>query len=112
MSRPFGVALLVAGVDAAEGPCLWNTEPSGTYTKYHACAIGSAQEGATSLLNEQYNKDMSLADAEILSLTVLRQVMEDKLNSDTVELAVVSTATKQFVQKSKQEIEDIIRRLP
>merc|ERR1719502_1596992 len=103
MSRPFGVALLVAGVDPVDGPSLWNTEPSGTYTKYLACAIGSAQEGATSLLNEQYNKDMSLADAEILSLTVLRQVMEDKLNSDTVELAVVSTASKQFVMKNKEQ---------
>ena len=40
-----------------EGPSLWNTEPSGTYTKYMACAIGSAQEGATNLLQEQYNKD-------------------------------------------------------
>merc|ERR1712100_420485 len=61
MSRPFGVALLVGGIDPVEGPMLWNTEPSGTYTKYFACAIGSAQERATSLLNEQYNKDMPLA---------------------------------------------------
>lgn len=112
MSRPFGVALLVAGVDAVEGPCLWNTEPSGTYTKYLACAIGSAQEGATSLLNEQYNKDMSLADAEILAMTVLRQVMEEKLNTDTVEVATVGKENAKFNLKTKAEIDDIIKRLP
>jgi len=116
MSRPFGVALLVAGVDPVEGPALWNTEPSGTYTKYMAAAIGSAQEGATSLLNEQYNKDMTLADAEILALTVLRQVMEDKLNSDTVELAQVKVMPNpkdvKFTLRNKEELEDIIRRLP
>jgi len=115
MSRPFGVALLVAGVDQ-DGPTLWNTEPSGTYTKYLACAIGSAQEGATNLLQEQYNKDMSLADAEILGLTVLRQVMEEKLTSVNIELAVVRTMPNikdvKFVSRSKEELEDIIRRLP
>jgi len=116
MSRPFGVALLVAGVDPVDGPILWNTEPSGTYIKYHACAIGSAQEGATSLLNEQYNKEMTLADAEILAMTVLRQVMEDKLSSDTVELAVVATKPNpkdvKFTMKTKEELEDLIKRLP
>jgi len=116
MSRPFGVALLVAGVDPVDGPTLWNTEPSGTYIKYMACAVGSAQEGATSLLNEQYNKDITLADAEILGLTVLRQVMEDKLSSDSVELAVVKAMPNpkdvKFTMRSKEELEDLIRRLP
>jgi len=115
MSRPFGVALLVAGVDQ-DGPALWNTEPSGTYTKYAACAIGSAQEGATNLLQEQYNKDMTLADAEILALTVLRQCMEEKLTSVNVELSVVKTETNpkdiKFTMKTKDALEDIIRRLP
>lgn len=116
MSRPFGVALLVAGVDPIDGPSLWNTEPSGTYTKYQACAIGSAQEGATNLLQEQYNKDMTLADAEILGLTVLRQVMEEKLTSTNIEVSVVKKEPNpkdvKFTLKTKDEVEDVIRRLP
>jgi len=115
MSRPFGVALLVAGVDQ-DGPSLWNTEPSGTYTKYAACAIGSAQEGATNLLQEQYNKDMSLADAEQLSLTILRQVMEEKLTSVNIELAVVKKEANpkdvKFTMRTKDEMDEIIRKLP
>merc|ERR1712153_61206 len=116
MSRPFGVALLVAGVDPIDGPSLWNTEPSGTYTKYAACAIGSAQEGATNLLQEQYNKDMSLADAEQLSLTILRQVMEEKLTSVNIELAVVKKEPNpkdvKFTMRTKDEMDEIIRKLP
>ena len=46
MSRPFGVALLLAGNDKKKGPCLYHTDPSGTYTEYNAKAIGSASEGA------------------------------------------------------------------
>jgi len=112
MSRPFGVALLVAGVDPVDGPSLWNTEPSGTYTKYMACAIGSAQEGATNLLQEQYNKDMTLADAEVLALTTLRQVMEEKLTSVNIEVAVVKKSDSKFTLFSKQEVEALIARLP
>jgi len=115
MSRPFGVALLVAGVDS-EGTCLWCTEPSGTYTKYAACAIGSAQEGATNLLQEQYNKDMTLADAELLALTTLRQVMEEKLTSINIEVAFVKPMPDpkdvKFTLRSKEELVDIISRLP
>ena len=42
----------MGGVDPVDGPVLFNTDPSGTFTKYLACAIGSAQEGATSMLQE------------------------------------------------------------
>lgn len=43
MSRPFGVSLLVAGVEKSEGkvrPLLFHTDPSGTYIRYDAKAIG------------------------------------------------------------------------
>mmetsp|Transcript_67934 Transcript_67934/g.153646 ORF Transcript_67934/g.153646 Transcript_67934/m.153646 type:complete len:262 (+) Transcript_67934:108-893(+) len=112
MSRPFGVALLVGGCDPVDGPMLFNTDPSGTFTKYMAASIGSAQEGATSMLQEQYNKDMTLAEAEILALTVLRQVMEEKLNSINIEVGAVRADTKKFAIYSADELEALIRRLP
>lgn len=112
MSRPFGVSLLVAGVDNLEGPVIYLTDPAGTITKYMAVAIGSAQEGAQSMLQEQYNKDMKLDEAETLALTVLRQVMEEKLTGKNVEVAVVSKSTGKFLCYSPDEIEDKISKLP
>mmetsp|Transcript_34916 Transcript_34916/g.100294 ORF Transcript_34916/g.100294 Transcript_34916/m.100294 type:complete len:262 (-) Transcript_34916:89-874(-) len=112
MSRPFGVALLVGGYDAVDGPVLFNTDPSGTFTKYAAASIGSAQEGATSMLQEQYNKDMSLQEAETLALTVLRQVMEERLSKVNIEVATVRVDTKKFRIYSSEELDEVIRRLP
>lgn len=112
MSRPFGVALLVGGYDAVDGPVLFNTDPSGTFTKYMAASIGSAQEGATSMLQEQYNKDMSIGEAETLALTVLRQVMEERLSKVNIEVATVRADTKKFHIYTSEELEDVIRRLP
>lgn len=54
MSRPYGVALLIAGVDE-NGPCIYQTDPSGTMIQYKAKGIGAADEGIQSILNEKYN---------------------------------------------------------
>lgn len=52
-SRPFGVALLVAGVDDT-GAQLYISDPSGTYFPVKAQAIGSGSEGALNNLKESY----------------------------------------------------------
>ena len=53
--RPFGVAILFAGVDE-KGPQLFHMDPSGTYVQYDAKAIGSGSEGAQQSLQELYHK--------------------------------------------------------
>lgn len=55
MSRPFGVALLIAGYDE-DGPQLFHAEPSGTFYRYDAKAIGSGSEGAQAELQNEYHK--------------------------------------------------------
>jgi 20S proteasome subunit alpha 5 len=68
------VALLVGGVDNGKNYVLYHADPSGTYVRYEAKAIGSGSEGAQSLLQEKYSKDLSLQDALTLAVTVLKQV--------------------------------------
>ncbi|WFC94098.1 proteasome endopeptidase complex [Malassezia brasiliensis] len=92
MSRPFGVALLIVGIDE-NGPQLFHADPSGTFVRYDAKAIGSGSEGAQGELQEKYNKDLSLHDASMLTLRVLKQVMEEKLNEHNVQLATVTPRT-------------------
>ena len=75
LSRPYGVALLIAGVDE-NGPSIYQTDPSGTMIEYKAKGIGAADEGIQSILNEKYNERMSLEDAEKLALTALKETME------------------------------------
>lgn len=94
------------------GPCLWYTEPSGTNTRFLAASIGSAQEGAELLLQENYNKNMSFEEAEILALTVLRQVMEDKLSSSNVEIASIKKSDQTFYKYKPDDITKIINSLP
>lgn len=49
-------------------------------------AIGSGSEGAQTALQEHYKADMSLADAEVLALSTLKQVMEEKVSTTSSSL--------------------------
>ncbi|KAI7838011.1 hypothetical protein COHA_008193 [Chlorella ohadii] len=108
MSRPFGVALLVAGWDAEGGPVLFHTDPSGTYVKYDAKAIGSGSEGAQTALQESYRKDMTLKEAEVLALSTLKQVMEEKVTATNVDIARVAPKWHLY---TPEEVEEVITRL-
>lgn len=52
LGRPFGVAMLFAGVDHT-GPHLFHLDPSGTYIRCLAKAIGAGADGAEQALRER-----------------------------------------------------------
>ena len=111
MSRPFGVALLVAGFDKDQGPQLYHAEPSGTFYRYDAKAIGSGSEGAQAELQNEFHKSLTFEEAEILVLKTLRQVMEEKLDAKNVQLASV-TREQGFRVYTDEEMKKVVERLP
>jgi len=106
MSRPFGVALLIGGIDEL-GPQLFHTDPSGTFMKYQAKAIGSGSDAAQSELQDKYHSQMSLIEAQKLTLSILKQVMEEKLDQHNVQLAQV-TQEGGFEILSEQKLQEVI----
>ena len=110
MARPYGVALLIAGVDE-KGPQLFQTDPSGTYFEWKARAIGSGGDTAMSTLKESYHTNISLVDAEKLVLKTLKQVMEEKITKETVEVCVIRADTKTLVYRTQDEINAILETL-
>mmetsp|Transcript_4914 Transcript_4914/g.13222 ORF Transcript_4914/g.13222 Transcript_4914/m.13222 type:complete len:243 (-) Transcript_4914:386-1114(-) len=110
MSRPFGVALLIAGCDDS-GPALIHTDPSGTYVLWEAKAIGAGSEGAQTALQEAYSKTITLKEAEVLALRTLKQVMEEKLDKTNVEIGAVTSDTGKFRIYTSEELAECIQRL-
>lgn len=110
MSRPFGVALLLAGYDELHGPQLFFSDPSGTFVRYKAKAIGAGSEGAQSNLSESYNENLTLEEAEDLALSTLKQVMEEKISTENVELARI-VQDKGFHIATADEVGVVLGRL-
>ncbi|KAN0055767.1 hypothetical protein ACTA71_011654 [Dictyostelium dimigraforme] len=110
MSRPFGVALLIAGIDE-KGPSLYYSDPSGTFTQFNAKAIGAGSEGAQTTLQEKYSKTLTIAECQKLALTTLKQVMEEAITTTNVEVAVITKAEKKFKIYNKEELAAVIQTL-
>lgn len=113
MSRPFGVALLLAGYDAHKDSChLFFSDPSGTFVEYKAKAIGTGSEGAQSNLEESYggSDNMTLEECEDLALATLKHVMEEKISTNNIELARVTPAMG-FHIATPDEVATVLERL-
>ncbi len=101
--RPFGVALLIAGVDIT-GPRLFSTHPSGAYWEWQATAIGRGAQKVNEILEKEYKRELSLEDAIKLSIKSLKEVSEKKLEPENIELAVVSVSDKKIKKLERDEL--------
>lgn len=108
--RPFGIALLIAGVN--EAPRLFETDPSGALIEYKASAIGAGRTTAMEVFEEKYREDISKDDAIKLALEIMNQVTEGKLSAETVELAVVEMKTREFKMLTPDEVRKHIAKIP
>jgi len=87
-ARPFGTALLIAGMDK-EGFHLFETDPSGAYQSYNAGAIGRGKSAVVDFFEEKWKPNMTKNAAIKLGLEALKDSLEDDLNNETVEIALV-----------------------
>jgi 20S proteasome alpha/beta subunit len=55
-------------------------------------------------IKENFHKTMTLAEAQKLVLTALKQVMEEKISSENVEVCLIRNSTKKVELISSEEI--------
>jgi proteasome alpha subunit len=109
--RPFGVSLIIAGVDT-EGAQIFVTEPSGAFLEWKATAIGSGKPQAMDLFEREYEPTKSMEDTILLSLNVLRKSMDSEMTSSNIEVVVITTEGGKFNRLTPEEVESYIERLP
>ncbi|MDY0293690.1 MAG: archaeal proteasome endopeptidase complex subunit alpha [Candidatus Methanomethylophilaceae archaeon] len=107
--RPFGTALLVAGVDDL-GCQLFETDPSGALVAYKASSIGSGRPAVMDLFEKEYQEDMTYTDAMKLGLRALAAATEDKPTPQTVEVGVVEKG-KRFRRLDEKELADLLSQI-
>jgi proteasome alpha subunit len=108
--RPFGTALLVAGVDDL-GVHLYETDPSGALVSYKAGSIGAGRNTVMEMFEEKYKDGMSQDESIGLGLAALQKSSEDKLESKTVEVGVVVDGEK-FRRLPEDEVARYLSRIP
>jgi proteasome alpha subunit len=102
--RPFGVALILAGVDMS-GSSLFLTDPSGTYIGYNAIAIGAGSDQVNEFLEKNYRSDMDIKEAAVLAIESIYLVSEDKTGIRHIKMATIDHRTKNMKKIEEQERE-------
>ncbi len=99
--RPYGVSLLLGGIDTA--PRLFEVEPGASLLGYKADAIGVGKKIATEMLVREYKDGVAVDDAITLGVKILKKVNEGKLDSDHVDIGVIEEG-EEFALLAPQEV--------
>ncbi|UWG48366.1 20S proteasome, alpha subunit [Halanaeroarchaeum sp. HSR-CO] len=106
-ARPFGVALLIGGLEDGE-PRLFETDPSGTPYEWKAIAIGSERGDIQSYLEEHYDEEQTIDEAVDLSLRALASVHEEGLSPKGLGAATIDAESGQYIQLTDEEVEEYL----
>ncbi len=107
-ARPFGTALLIAGVN--QGPHLFETDPSGAFTEFKAGAIGMGKRDVEKYLEESYKPGLKKDEAIDLALISLNSVSEGKIQAENIDLITIDIGGK-YGQVTQDKIAEAIKRL-
>jgi len=102
-ARPFGVALIVGGIDNGE-PRLFETDPSGTPYEWKALAVGADRSELQEYLEENYDEEADLDGGISLALDALASVNDGSLLPSEVGLATVDVESESFDQFDQDRI--------
>ena len=94
-ARPFGVALLVAGIQDGQ-PRLFEMDPSGTPSEWQATAIGGHGDEIRAYLEDEYRPDLDLEGGIDLALRALAEPKTEGFTPDGVGVATVDVESEQF----------------
>ncbi len=107
--RPFGTALLLAGVDVKAK--LFETDPSGSFWEYLATAIGEKSSMVKEYFRKNYTKDIGEKEAIKLCLEALNQASEIELTEKNVEIAVIQEDDKKFRKLTQKEVKAYLKKV-
>jgi len=107
-ARPFGVALIVGGIENGE-PRLFETDPSGTPYEWKALAVGADRNDIDDYLEEHYEDGMTLDDGVELALAALESVSDDGgLDPAGISLATIPVENPRFKSYDAEEIREYL----
>ena len=101
--RPFGVALIIAGVDQ-HGNRIFVTDPSGTFVLYSAVAIGGNSEEVTDYLEKNYKEDISVEEAISLAIAAINLKSGEK-GVKHIKMSTIRSNTKLLERIPDAELE-------
>ena len=109
-ARPFGVALLVGGIEDGE-PKLFETDPSGTDYEWQAAAIGGDRDVIQGYLEDNYHDELDVDGGIELAVRALSEPEDEVVAAEEVDVATITTDDETFSSVSVDRLESIIEEI-
>ncbi|MBI5393333.1 archaeal proteasome endopeptidase complex subunit alpha [Candidatus Woesearchaeota archaeon] len=108
--RPFGVALLIAGIDK-DGPKLFETDPTGIFFQYKASVIGEGETEIEELLHKEYTQNLTIEEGLRLGIRALTRVVDQNFTVDRLDCVYLKTDEKMFTLVTKEKLSQIFNEI-
>ncbi len=105
--RPYGVSLLIGGINRNGAPKLYKVDTSGASSAWQGVAVGKNNSKILNLIENEYDSDMSLTEAMELIVNVFINYCEESISKDMISLSTI-TEEDGFVKQNKDIVEKLI----
>jgi len=106
-ARPFGVSLLIAGVNDSNE--LFLTDPTGIFFEYKAIAIGEGETEIKEILDKEYKETLTIEQGVQLSIKALRKFLNKDFDAERIDGSYIKKGEKQFVRLTKDYLKKIAK---
>lgn len=105
-TRPYGVSLLVMGVDSA--PQLYLVTPIGVFWSYKAYAVGNAADQMNGMLEKEYHPSLTVDDALQLAIRIHKETSPAPIQPGGLVAAKITSADRKFVILDEQSVQQLL----
>lgn len=105
--RPFGVSLLVAGIDE-DGMKLFRTDPTGLYYQYKATVIGEGEGDIQEILHKEYKDNLTVQQGLKLCVGAIKKFLGEDFNIARIDAAFINAKDKKMVKVAHEEIKKVL----
>ncbi|MEM1895665.1 MAG: archaeal proteasome endopeptidase complex subunit alpha [Nanopusillaceae archaeon] len=105
--RPFGVSIIIAGIDNDDTPKIFSMDPSGIYYQYYAIVIGEGEEKIMQALEKEYRQDITVDEAIKLGINLLKNHLKDNFTFERIVVGYIKIGEKPVIIEG-EKVKDLL----
>jgi len=107
-ARPFGVSLMVAGVNGKK-PELFTSDVTGNYFHYYANSIGEGDDKIKEKLREKYSQTLTIKKGVKLALDIFKEIKDKKFDISKFELGYLTSEEGKIERLEGEQINTLTK---
>jgi proteasome alpha subunit len=106
-ARPFGVSIMVAGINSKAR--LYTSDVTGNYFAFKATAIGENDERIKEMLRESYKDNMTCEHGIKLCLDILKKILGKAFSLDRIDVGIIRLKERKLEQVSSEGLKKYLK---